>query len=72
MPEAAPFSEDQRSLLERYLRGELGPTSGKPSRIMRRPPGETAPLSLAQQELWLRERLVPASRRSITSASPLT
>ena len=59
MPEAAPFSEDQRSLLERYLRGELGPTSGKPSRIMRRPPGETAPLSLAQQELWLRERLVP-------------
>ncbi|PYV41966.1 MAG: condensation protein [Acidobacteria bacterium] len=59
MPEASPFSEAQRSLLEKYLRGELGQTSGKTSRIMRRPRGERAPVSLAQQELWLRELLVP-------------
>src|SRR5437870_1932955 len=59
MAEAAPFSEVKRSLLEKYLRGELGQMSGKPSRIMRRPPGEIAPLSLAQEELFLRELRTP-------------
>jgi surfactin family lipopeptide synthetase A len=59
MPQTKPISESQRRLLEKYLRGELGPSSQKPSRIAPRPPGETAPLSVAQEELWLRELRVP-------------
>ena len=60
MPEAAPLSEEKRSLLQRYLRGELTQTSRRSSAIARRPAGEIAPLSLSQQELWLRELDVPA------------
>jgi hypothetical protein len=59
MPKAAPLSDQKRRLLEKYLRGELGETAGKRSGIARRPPGETAPLSLTQQELWFRELRVP-------------
>src|SRR5690349_3199679 len=59
MSEAAPLSEQKRTLLEKYLRGELSYTSAKPSGITRRPPGETTPLSLTQQELWFRELRVP-------------
>src|SRR5690349_18049682 len=59
MLEAALSDKGKRSLLEKYLRGELGQISEKPSRIARRPPGELAPLSLTQQELWVRELRVP-------------
>ncbi|PYT21861.1 MAG: condensation protein [Acidobacteria bacterium] len=59
MPEAAPLSEEKRNLLQKYLRGEVGQSSGKSSGITRRSPGDTAPLSLTQQELWLRELHVP-------------
>ena len=59
MPHAAPISATQRKLVEEYLRGRLGPSSEKPGRIARRPHEEPAPLSLAQEELWLRELRVP-------------
>src|SRR5258706_7671648 len=59
MPEDARHSDQKRNLLEKYLRGELGQTPAKESGIPRRPPGEVAPLSLTQQELWFRELRVP-------------
>ncbi|HXI38597.1 MAG TPA: condensation domain-containing protein [Bryobacteraceae bacterium] len=59
MPGPAPLSDQKRNLLEKYLRGELGHTAAKGNGITRRPPGEAAPLSLTQQELWFRELRVP-------------
>ena len=44
------LSRSKRTLLEKYLCG-----SGKSSTVTHRPPGEIVPLSLSQQELWLRE-----------------
>ena len=59
MPEAIPIPEAKRRKIEQYLHRELGKSSGTPNRIARRASGEIAPLSLAQQELWLRELRVP-------------
>jgi len=59
MPEAARISETQRRQLEKYLLGKLGQFAEKPDSIVCRPPGEIAPLSIAQQELCHRELRVP-------------
>ena len=56
MPEVISFSGGKRRLLEKYLRGELGQNSLKLDPITCTARAETAPpLSLAQQQLWLRE-----------------
>ena len=57
--QAMPISEVQRRLVEEYLRGKLGRSSERQTRIARRPRNEMSPLSLAQEELWLRELRVP-------------
>src|SRR6058998_768538 len=53
------LSQAKRALLEKYLQGKLGNNSGEPGAILRRSQTGPAPLSLAQQELWLRELMVP-------------
>jgi surfactin family lipopeptide synthetase A len=54
-PDVAPLSEAKRKLLEKYLR-EGGAAATRESVITRRPSAEPAPLSLSQEQLWLRER----------------
>lgn len=52
-------SEAKRKLLDMYLRGGAAPAAvGRPA-ITRRPVGEPAPLSLSQEQLWLREKGAP-------------
>src|SRR5438132_12316723 len=59
MTSAASFSEAKRKLLEKYSRGELAPVAEQSQAIERRPSGEFAPLSLAQEQLWLRDQGTP-------------
>jgi hypothetical protein len=59
MPRTTPISAAQRKLLDEYLRGKPGQSAETPNQIVRCPQEETAPLSLAQEELWLRELRVP-------------
>jgi len=54
MPVAADSFEAKRKLLEKYLRGELPQISSQPERITQRPSEERVPLSLAQEQLWIR------------------
>ena len=51
-------SDAKRKLLEKYLRGELGACS-EISAIPRRKPGETIPLSHAQEQVWVHAQLAP-------------
>ena len=55
---AAQYSEAKRQLLDRYLRGELGVRPSAPA-IPRRNPGQTIPLSYAQEQVWLHAQLAP-------------
>src|SRR6185369_11497314 len=55
MLEIPQLSEAKRRLLERYLRGDLVQNEDGHA-ITRRPPEELAPLSLAQERLWLRAK----------------
>ena len=48
------LSHAKRRLLEKYLRGDVSETADDPLRIIRRPAGEPAPLSLWQEQVWLR------------------
>jgi hypothetical protein len=54
--EGVHLSEAKRRLLESYLRGDYGEEKALGS-IPRRPPGEPCPLSLAQEQVWLRAQL---------------
>jgi hypothetical protein len=56
MPDVAPLSEVKRRLLEKYLRYDAAPMATPMSTIVSRPSGEPTPLSLSQEQLWLRER----------------
>jgi surfactin family lipopeptide synthetase A len=47
------LSEAKRLLLKKYVRGDLLKTDDS-VRIRRRPPGQPAPLSLTQEQIWLR------------------
>lgn len=58
MPETAQLSDAKRSLLEKYLAGTAAARGVRP--IARRPEGALAPLSLSQEELWLRQLQVPS------------
>lgn len=55
---ATEFSDAKRELLDRYLRGEMG-MQQKASTIPRRQPGETVPLSNAQEQVWIHAQLAP-------------
>ena len=50
------LSETKRRLLEGYLRGEFADSPMNVAKITCRPKAETAPLSLAQEQIWRRER----------------
>lgn len=50
--------EAKRKLLEIYLRGEGRYPRPIPAKITPRPPGATAPLSLAQEQVWIREQIL--------------
>src|SRR5882762_2671038 len=54
----AEYSDAKRSLLEKYLRGELGAPRATPT-IPRRNPDQTIPLSYAQEQVWLHAQLAP-------------
>ncbi len=52
------YSDAKRKLLEKYFRGEMAlPPAAE--QIPRRQPGETVPLSYAQEQLWLHAQLAP-------------
>src|ERR1051326_4062957 len=59
MPEVSSISEQKRKQLEAYLqlREDLAP----PVRIERREAGSSAPLTFAQQQVWLHAQLAPDS-----------
>ncbi|MBI3405302.1 MAG: amino acid adenylation domain-containing protein [Acidobacteria bacterium] len=57
-PDSANLSEAKRSLLQKYLRGEISQKIAGPSIIPRRPPRTPVPLSLAQQQVWLHSQLI--------------
>jgi amino acid adenylation domain-containing protein len=50
------YSQAKRKLLEKYLRGELG-LRPEAQQIARRKPGETIPLSHAQEQVWVHAQL---------------
>lgn len=54
------LSSAKKALLEKWLRGRLTANGGS-APIPRRPPGEEAPPSFAQQRLWFLYRLEPES-----------
>ena len=67
--EASSLSEPKRKLLEKYLSGHLTQQAAQLQAITPRPPHESAPLSLAQEQLWHRTRvdgIPPLYNESIT------
>ena len=58
MPETAQLSEVKRSLLDRYLRGQIRVKSATQT-IPRRTPDEAIPLSYAQEQIWLHAQMSP-------------
>jgi hypothetical protein len=56
------FSEAKRKLLENYLRGRVGSSQAISGAIVSRPAGEAAPLSLAQEQLWIQEEAAAGTR----------
>jgi Condensation domain len=54
--------EAKRRLLEIHLRGEGGYARSMPPRITPRAQGTTAPLSFAQEQLWIREQKLAGTR----------
>jgi surfactin family lipopeptide synthetase A len=68
-PEVAGLSEAKRKILEKYLRGGFIQAAVDAGAITPRPRGEFAPLSLAQEQLWLRSQtpgIPPLYNESIT------
>lgn len=68
-PRAAQLSEAKRALLQRYLRGELPRTSAGPSAIIARKDRTPAPLSLAQEQVWLRAQQLGPDRPPLYNES---
>jgi amino acid adenylation domain-containing protein len=59
MPDLSHLSDAKRILLEKYLSGNaVRSTEGK-AHITPRPRGNTAPLSLAQEQVWLHGQMAP-------------
>ena len=59
MPDQTKLSQAKRSLLEKYLRGEMPGSPEGQNRITPRETGAVAPLSLSQQQVWLHHHIVP-------------
>ena len=55
---ASAYSDAKRKLLEKYLREQLT-ADPEHSAIPRRKPGETIPLSYAQEQVWVHAQLAP-------------
>ena len=69
MLNATNFSEAKRTLLQKYLRGNLPSKPGGPEIIPRPFPGNRAPVSLGQEQLWAHSQLVadrPAYNEPVT------
>ena len=70
MQQASNLSETKRKLLDKYLRGDLSHFQETSAPIRRRPVDQPAPLSLAQEQIWLRaqstSRLAPFYNESLT------
>src|SRR5713101_416167 len=59
MPDLSHLSDAKRILLQQYLSGSaVSSREGKPH-ITPRPRGNTAPLSLAQEQVWLHGQMAP-------------
>src|SRR4051812_39704138 len=56
---ATSIPPTKRELLEKYLRNNVRVTSRPELMIPRRKPGETIPLSFAQEQVWLHAQLAP-------------
>jgi hypothetical protein len=59
MRDVQEISDAKRRLLQRYLRGDIALAAHTKTAIGPRPTGEPAPLSLSQEQLWLREKSTP-------------
>src|SRR2546423_2957839 len=59
MPDQSNLSQAKRSLLEKYLRGEMPGSPEGQNRITPRERGATVPLSLSQQQVWFHHHLAP-------------
>lgn len=59
MSNKTELSEAKRALLEKYLRGKVQATATQEYSIKRSSTGNTAPLSLGQQQIWLLAQLMP-------------
>ncbi|MGA7622636.1 MAG: condensation domain-containing protein [Candidatus Acidiferrales bacterium] len=57
MQQGTKLDEAKRKLLERYARGDVKPAGLTSAGIAARPTGEPAPLSLAQEQLWIQEQV---------------
>jgi hypothetical protein len=58
--ETGPLSSSKLRLLEKYLRGDIGPGSAHPeATILRRNLTGPVPLSRAQRQVWLHAQMVP-------------
>src|SRR5882762_10106132 len=59
MADQTKLSEAKRSLLDKYLRGEIPGDSETRNGIAPRETGNSAPLSVTQQQVWLHHHIVP-------------
>src|SRR6266404_4686634 len=60
MPDLSHLSDAKRTLFQQYLSGSaVSSREGKPH-ITPRPRGNTAPLSLTQEQIWLHGQVTPA------------
>ena len=59
MSDQTNLSDAKRSLLAKYLRGEMARAPENRTRIVARPTSAVAPLSLSQQQVWLHHHIAP-------------
>jgi amino acid adenylation domain-containing protein len=57
MSQVAELSDQKRTLLDRYLRGNFTGRTAKSAPINRRPPATTSRLSWAQEQVWLHAQM---------------
>ena len=60
MPELSHLSDAKRILLQKYLSGNAAIPRQDQTHITPRPRGNTAPLSLTQEQVWLHGQVTPA------------